>query len=614
MALPPPPTRPLSIDEAHAALTAVGMILETTEAVVDGVTFKVWKNAFPTVRALWENTARFRDLGWDYLLHVSPDGTEQQRVSFAEAWNIVSTLGHTFLGSHAAFGLGKGSRVAILSRNRPEFVTAFYGIVSSGNIAVPVNAWLKGEEYHYCIDNADCRVLIVDEERLARLIGDRHEENYLIPLQRKGLTVIVVPDSKPSEAQRRDWQSKGILLGRTSSREASSAAGGAPFRTLRCCPKTTQPLCTRSHRNFTSCPFHNNVAPLRSYLRRGEPIPTPDPNAPQQIGLVTLPMFHVGGLHGAVQAYTTAGALMITINKFDAGLVVRCIERYRITGIGTVPTIVWAIIEHPEFTTRDMSSLASFVYGGSPASEDLQKRVRDKVKGSQAGMSFGITETGSNNVTSFGDDFVLKPMSTGVPTPVNKIMVIDPEDDKEFKPLPVNTVGEVCIFGPNVVRGGYWRNPEATKKAFFKPGWYRTGDLGRIDEEGSLFIVDRAKDMLIRGGENVYCAVVENALFQHPSGAVIEAAVVGLPHKRLGEEVAAVVQIKPEFEGKITERDLRQWAASKLASFQVPVMIDIRTTELPYNAARKVLKRELRDEVVKIARERGLLDGGASKL
>ena len=250
--------------------------------------------------------------------------------------------------------------------------------------------------------------------------------------------------------------------------------------------------------------------------------------------------------------------------------------------------MVWQVLDSPDFDRRDTSSVTSIGYGGAPAPPELVKRIREHFPGGSASNGYGLTETSSVSTMNAGEDYFRKPDSVGPPVPVVEVKVVD-EAGQE---LATGEVGELWIKGPNIVKG-YWNNPEATA-ATFTEGWLHSGDVARLDEDGFVYIVDRAKDMLIRGGENVYCAEVEGVLFEHP--AVIEAAVIGIPHAVLGEEVGAVVQLRPG--ASVTDDDLRAHVAERLAAFKVPVRFWFRDEPLPRNPAGKVLKRELRDELV----------------
>jgi long-chain acyl-CoA synthetase len=229
----------------------------------------------------------------------------------------------------------------------------------------------------------------------------------------------------------------------------------------------------------------------------------------------------------------------------------------------------------------------SIGYGGAPAAPELVRRIKQVFPDVSASNGYGLTETSAITTSNGGIDYERKPDSIGLPMPICDLKVVAADGAE----LPAGAVGELCIRGPNVVKG-YWNKPEATA-ASFRDGWLHTGDVVRIDEEGFVYVLDRAKDMLIRGGENVYCVEVEDVLYQHP--AVMDAAVIGIPHRVLGEEVGAVVQVTPGSE--VTPELLRAYAAQHLAAFKVPVHIEIRSEPLPRNANGKILKRQLKREL-----------------
>jgi long-chain acyl-CoA synthetase len=287
-------------------------------------------------------------------------------------------------------------------------------------------------------------------------------------------------------------------------------------------------------------------------------------------------------------ANTAAGGKLVMMHRWDAERALDLIEREQITIFGGVPAMVWQVLDSPDFSRHDTSSVRSVSYGGAPAPPELVRRIKAHFPTGQPGNGYGLTETSSVTTMNSGSDYVRKPDSVGPPVPVVDLKVVD-EDGKE---LPVGEAGELWVKGPNVVRG-YWENAEATARTF-TDGWLHTGDVAEIDHEGFVHIVDRAKDMVIRGGENVYSVEVEAVLFEHP--AVIEAAVIGIPHAVLGEEVGAVVQRRPGAE--VDEDDLRDHVGGRLAAFKVPVRIWLRDEPLPRNPAGKVLKRELRDQLV----------------
>ena len=304
--------------------------------------------------------------------------------------------------------------------------------------------------------------------------------------------------------------------------------------------------------------------------------------------LLSVPFFHATGCHSVLVSNTAFGGKLVIMYKWDPERALDLIEREQVTIFGGVPAMVWQVLDSPDFAKRDTSSVKSISYGGAPAPPELVKRIKEHFPVGLPSNGYGLTETSSVTTMNTGEDYVRKPESVGPPVPVCDVKVMDDEGEE----VPAGEVGELWIKGPNIVRG-YWHNPEATA-ATFTDGWLRSGDVARLDEEGFVFIVDRAKDMLIRGGENVYSVEVEAALFEHP--AVADVAVIGIPHQVLGEEVGAVVQLRPG--ATATDDELRAHVAERLAAFKVPVRVWFREEPLPRNPAGKVLKRELRDELL----------------
>ncbi len=265
------------------------------------------------------------------------------------------------------------------------------------------------------------------------------------------------------------------------------------------------------------------------------------------------------------------------------------IERERVTQFVGVPTMAFDLLESKDFPLRDTSSLASVGGGGAPAPPELVSRIDKSFARARPGLGYGMTETNAYGPQNSGDDYLRKPRSAGRTNPVLEVQAFD----EAMKPLAPGEVGELCFRGPNLIRG-YWNKPEATAETIVH-GWLKSGDLGRVDEEGFVFVEDRAKDMVLRAGENVYCAEVEAVIYEFPG--VHEVAVFGVPHERLGEEVACAVLPK---QGRAIDAEaLRAFVGARLAAFKVPTRIEVVEDPLPRNAAGKILKRELRDRVVK---------------
>ncbi|MBW8815315.1 MAG: AMP-binding protein [Caulobacterales bacterium] len=279
------------------------------------------------------------------------------------------------------------------------------------------------------------------------------------------------------------------------------------------------------------------------------------------------------------------GTKLVLMRKWDAGRALQLIEAERVNSAGGVPTIAWQLVEHPDREKYDLSSLQVIGWGGAPAAPELIRKVREVFPGANPGNGWGMTETASGVTGIADEDYIERPDSAGVVFPAWDIKIVEPETLKE---LGTDEIGELWARGVGVIKG-YWRKPEATAQTFVD-GWVRTGDLARIDADGHLIIIDRVKDMLIRGGQNIYSVEIENILYSHPD--VVDAAVVPIPHRTLGEVVGAVVRLRDG--ASLNEADLQAFARERMASYKTPERVAFWDEPLPRNAAGKILKRELR--------------------
>jgi long-chain acyl-CoA synthetase len=556
----------MSLAEVDALLTAPGSRLEMDEAVIRGVPTRIWKHTPPDLGFLVRHS---RSHG-DRLFTIF----EQERVSFEASFRATAALAAEL----ARLGVGKGDRVAIAMANLPEWPAAFFAIVALGAIAVPLNAWWTGAELEYGLADSGAKMLIADGARWQRIAPHRPNlpalEHVLVsraegaPPGTNRLEELIgppqawadLPDSGLPDVAIAPDDSATILYTSGTTGQPKGAHG--------------------THRNLLTNILSVGYSNARAALRRGETPPEPTPKT----ALMVIPLFHCTALSAMLMGTMVAGHTIIFMRKWDPLEAMAIIERERVQLTGGVPTIAWQIIEHPERHRFDLSSLETISYGGAPAAPELVRKIWEEF-GALPGNGWGMTETTATVTSHVGEDYLNRPDSAGPPVPIADLRIMSPDGERD---LPVGEVGELWAKGPQIVQG-YWNKPEASA-ATFVDGWVRTGDLARLDEEGFLYIVDRAKDMVIRGGENIYSIEVENVLFDHP--AVMDAALIGLPHRTLGEEPAAVVHLTPGME--TSEEELKAWVRERLAVFKTPVRVAFLPEPLPRNANGKILKSELR--------------------
>ena len=555
----------MSLEEVKAALTAPGARFEMEEVPIRGVPTRVWKNAPPSLPML----ARFSRLHGHRALTVYGE----ERASFEASFRAAAALAAEL----QRMGIRKGDRVAIAMVNLPEWPVAFFAATALGAIAVPLNAWWTGAELEYALADSGAKLLIADSARWERIqphAGALPKLEHVLVSRGDGgsgtrrLEDIIGPPPTWPDLPAADLPDVSIAPDDDATILYTSGTTGRPKGAL------------GTHRNLMTNILSNGYSAARAALRRGEVPPEPEP----KVALIVIPMFHATALSATLMGTMVAGHTLVFMPKWDALEALALIERERVNFTGGVPTVAWQILEHPDRDRFDLSSLEAISYGGAPSSPELVRRIYQEF-GALPGNGWGMTETTATVTSHSGEDYLNRPESAGPPVPVSDLRIMSAEGTRE---LPVGEVGELWAKGPQVVKG-YWNNPEATAETFVD-GWVRTGDLARIDEEGFLFIVDRAKDMIIRGGENIYSIEVENVLYHHP--AVVDAALVGLPHHTLGEEPAAVVQLAPGTSA--SEEELKAFVRERLAIFKTPVRVAFLDTPLPRNANGKILKNELK--------------------
>jgi long-chain acyl-CoA synthetase len=558
-----------SFSEIHAALTGPGQPFEIVTEEIRGIPTRVWKGAAPSLPAVLSASRAHADRS--FLVYAD------ERLSFEDHYRQAATLARRLVDE---YGVRKGDRVAVAMRNFPEWSVAFWGASATGAVVVPLNSWGTGAELAFALEDSGARILIADADRIERVESRR---------KALGLRAVIAvrADAPPAGCDRFEdvlgdvsgLAPEDVVLpevkiepGDDATLFYTSGTTGRPKGAI------------GTHRNICSAIMSLGFAQVRGMLRSGLPLPDPAADAPQQAYLLSVPFFHVTGCHGVLCSMTAFGGKIVLMHKWDPDRALELIEREGITSLGGVPAMVAQLMDSPHFSEHDTSSVRMIGYGGAPAPPELLRHIEKKFPGATASNGYGLTETSSLVTLNVGPDYAARPESVGPMLPVCEAKVVDAEGGE----LPPGELGELWLKGACVVKG-YWNRPDATAEEFTE-GWFHTGDLVRIDAEGFVTIVDRVKDMVIRGGENVYCAEVEAALFEHPD--VREAAVIGIPHPTLGEEVAAVVQIRAG--SSTSEEALQSHVKDRLAAFKVPARLWIDEADLPRNAAGKVLKRDLK--------------------
>ncbi|MFZ4518546.1 MAG: class I adenylate-forming enzyme family protein [Microthrixaceae bacterium] len=563
------------VEDVRAALTGPGGPFEVVETdEVDGRPMRVYKDRFNDLRAV----ATFGPAHGDKEFIVHGD----RRLTFAG----FTDLSNATSAGLAAAGVGPGDRVAVLSQNNPEWCLTFWATVNLGAVLVGLNGWWNEDEIVYGLEDSGAKVLVADRKRFERVADqvdaiDSLERVYLVDadpaahsspkLHRFDELTATPHDGFPDTPI--DEDDPAVIF-------YTSGTTGRPKGAI------------STHRNMVA-----NLQNTIFLLTLGS-MTTPtagdgdaQPSAAgggQPVSLFTSPLFHVSGCHSGLVVGMLAGMKMVMIDgRFTPEAAFDLIERERVMIWATVPTMIWRACEHPDRHDRDTSSVISVSFGGSPSADELQRRIRETFPNVKATTNaYGLTESSSVATTLTGADSLRKPDSVGLPVPVVEVAIAGPDGAH----LGTGATGEVLLRGP-VIMPGYWNKPEATASTVID-GWLHTGDVGHLDDEGYLFITDRAKDMLIRGGENVYCVEIENRLVEHPD--IADAAVVGVPHPELGEEVKAVIEVAPGVE--LSDAAVREWVAATLASFKVPTYVERWDGKLPRNASGKLLKNVIRGE------------------
>ncbi|MBH81549.1 MAG: AMP-dependent synthetase [Gammaproteobacteria bacterium] len=544
-----------------AELTAPGAPFEIAEFDIRGIRLKGYAAAPNSLRDVWLTSTQFAER--DYLVY------EDERLTYAQAHARVASIANWLIEHNVQ----PGDVVAIAMRNYPEWLQAYWAAISIGATVSGMNAWWVGPEMVHGINEAAPKILICDEQRLQRLTPHRQElacNPTLVGVRLESPHSDVVGWS---ELLTRDESLPNVSIDTDSVACIFYTSGTTGF------PKGAQLTHRGCLNNIMNLSFWGTC--LTTIAEQNGSAATP----PAQLAsLITTPLFHVTANNCVNHPLTLQGGKLVHMYKWDAGEALKLIEAECITSVTGVPVMARELLAHPDFDRYDTSSVAGLGGGGAQLPPDLVGKIAQKAS---PGTGYGMTET-CGVITSIGGNFFLdKPTSAGPVLPNYDAMLVD----EEGLEVPVGSPGELWVKGAPVIRG-YLNRPEATAETI-TDGWLHTGDIARMDEDGFLYIVDRAKDMVLRGGENVYCAEVEAALYDHD--AVAECSVFSVPDDRLGEEVGAAIFCK---QGKSVDANgLREHCAMQIAKHKIPRYIWVLDEPLPRNANGKFLKRELREQL-----------------
>ncbi|HEX4847753.1 MAG TPA: class I adenylate-forming enzyme family protein [Novosphingobium sp.] len=540
-------------------LTAPGGMLETTTFERFGRQLPMLKNAPPTLPVMFEMfCAQHGDA--EFLV----DG--EIRMTFAQTYAAARAVAGGLVAGH---GVETGDRIGIAARNSTNWIVAYMAVLMAGGCATLLNGWWSGDEMAGGIELAGCKLVLADAQRAAR-IADLGLATKVVVFEHdcawdKGLAALLANGGGAETALPALTPDDLATILYTSGSTGLSKGAYS------------------DHRGVTQGVFSYVAQTLMilTYLTERNEAPSVQP-----CSLVNVPLFHVTGEVPLFLQSFVIGRKLVLMPKWNAEDAMRLIEQEKVTYFVGVPLMSFEIATHPNRDKYDLSSCTSFAAGGAPRPVDHVKRIKDALPHAFPLLGYGLTETNAVGCGNLNENYLAKPGSTGTASkPLVELGILDDAGAE----LAAGQVGEVSIRSIcNFL--GYWNNTEATKDAITPDGWFRTGDLGYLDADGYLFIVDRKKDIIIRGGENISCIEVEQAIYAHPD--VAEASVFGMPDEKFGEQPTGVYLVK---EGRsLSEDDLKAYLLTLIAPFKVPVRLWQEHETLPRLGTEKVDKRTLK--------------------
>ncbi len=548
---------------AAEQLTGPGAPFEVERRQTNGVELLAYKNAPATLR---DALAEGRVHGDKPFITF-----ESERYSFEQYFESVDRLAYHLVHHYS---ICKGDRVAIAMRNYPEWMMAFNAIVSVGAIVVPLNSWGREDELVYTLSDAGAKLVFCDQQRAQYLGGN---------LQQLDCTAIVVRGEDKELPERMDsWAS--TQTGSNSMPDVDISAGD-PVMLMYTSGTTGKPKGAVTT-NFAICQTLINFE-VHSYISamvNPETIEKMLGSGFEPSTLLAVPLFHVSGCHSVFMLSLRGGRKVSMMYKWNPEQALSIIEQESITIFVGVPTMSLALLESPAFERSNTTSLYSIGAGGAACPPHLKDLIYSKLPDAYPGTGYGMTETNAVCANCTGEAFQVNPTSSGTLSPIVECKTVDDQGNTLLSGEP----GEIYIKSPTNV-SQYWNLPEASASTFID-GWVATGDIGYVDSNNFIYIVDRKKDMVIRGGENIFPIEIEGVL--QTNKHVLEASVYGVPHDKLGEELAATVSVHEQ--STVTQEELKQFVAQRVAGFKVPSHITLSTEPLAKNATGKLLKKEIR--------------------
>lgn len=556
---------PQDVHNKIKEITAPGQFFELADHARDGQTLSIYKHAPATLTDVLQSARNHGDA--DFMVY------EGQRFTFSQYFAQVDRMATAL---QRDYGVQKGDRVAIAMRNCPEWAIAFTAGILIGAIVVPINSWGKMEELRYSITDCGAKVAICDHARYALIESVLPEMNVSVIVSATG------PDFQGSERVQRFED----VLVRAPEAQYEVVAAQAEDPCLI--------LYTSGSTGFPKGVLHRHIAVTQSLMNMFylgfllQQLEGPRPfkgGAEREAPLLTVPLFHATGLLNFILPLQL-GQKLVMMYKWDTLKALQLIQDEKITGLSTVPAILKELLAHPEFDRYNTSSLIRVAGAGAATPTGLPELMEAKLDRPSRSAGYGMTETMAVTATMSGAIFDLSPNSAGVVSPIMQIRFVDADGTV----LPQGQQGEIQLKGITCTPG-YWEKPDANRQTFTEDGWMRTGDVGLIDSDGFLHITGRIKEIVIRGGENIYPGEIEGVAYRHD--AIREVVVFGVDDPTMGEELAMVCFCHPGASLEVTQ--LREHLGQHLAGYKVPKYIAFSAEPLPRNASEKLHKLNVKE-------------------